>query len=335
MQSRLALPASSGRCSARISNKVPKRLIFVIKHVIVIGTIGTEQLCRERSDKESFVKVFELINVRQRSCTVGAQIDINYLNDGFSMQTQDMINNDTQTEPSKVEADDKTEKFTRPELKRIHRPFGHASARKLYNLVIRSWGVPPPNALAELENIVVVFQVRTEFAPHPVSFRVRLPGHVIFNHSITLDLVWLLANRSPPTRANRPCLLIVDMGTGFNSACFIEFEFFAAIWNAFVKAWCAIYIRFPNIMLVYQGSSFLSNEWRSACDLNSIELIATGTESHNSLGAGESYHAYLRRVYKKKHKGYPTVEDEIILAISIKAINDYTGRSGLARHYLY
>ena len=32
--------------------------------VVVIGTIGSEQLCGERSDEESIITVFELINVR-------------------------------------------------------------------------------------------------------------------------------------------------------------------------------------------------------------------------------------------------------------------------------
>ena len=82
-------------------------------------------------------------------------------------------------------------------------------------------------------------------------------------------------------------------------------------------------------MLVDQGSVFLSAEWRSACNLNGIELSATGIESHNSLASGETYHAYLRRCYDKVRKDFAHLGDELILAIAVKAVNDTAGPYGL------
>ena len=220
-------------------------------------------------------------------------------------------------------------KFTETQLKRIHRHFGHAAASKLYQLIRRSLNAPPPNTLAELEEIVASCVICKEFSPRPISFRVRTPDHVLFNHYITLDLVWLPARNPPSGRTNKPCLHIVDMGTRFNAATFIQAENTSAIWNAFIRSWCCLYIGFPNHMLVDQGAVFLSDEWKAACELNAIELKTTGTESHNSLSVGETYHAYLRRTYNKVHREHPSVPDETILAIAIKVLNDCTGPSGL------
>ena len=56
-----------------------------------------------------------------------------------------------------------------------------------------------------------------------------------------------------------------------------------------------------------------------------MELTHTGTESHNSLGQGETYHSLLRRVYKKVSLMYPTLSKELRLSLSVKAMNDTAG----------
>jgi hypothetical protein len=52
----------------------------------------------------------------------------------------------------------------------------------------------------------------------------------------------------------------------------------------------------PDAILTDQGSVFLSKYWQGACVANQINLQATGTESHNSLGKGETLQARLRHV---------------------------------------
>lgn len=135
-------------------------------------------------------------------------------------------------------------------------------------------------------------------------------------------------NRQSPTN-NRPALQIVDIGTRFNAALFLNGESSTDIWSTLIRAWSSLYIEMPNSLLVDQDRALLAGEWRQACKLNNIELISTGTESHNSLNAAETSHAYLRSTFNKIHKDFPTLPDDVILAMSIKSMNDCVRTKGL------
>lgn len=74
-----------------------------------------------------------------------------------------------------------------------------------------------------------------------------------------------------------------------------------------------MYFGMPTNMLVDQGSVFISDEWKYACELNKIQLVETGTESQNSLGAVEKFRSYLR---------HSKIEHDVLLAISVKALKD-------------
>lgn len=141
--------------------------------------------------------------------------------------------------------------------------------------------------------------------------------------------MWLPIRNPSIRRANRPALHIVDVGTRFNTAIFLDKEDSVSVWNAFLRALSCLYVGMPSSLLVDQGSVFVSDEWRFAYELHQIKIVPTGTGSHNSLNVGKTYHAYLRRLYTKVMKDYPNIPDEIILAIATKAINDTTGPKGL------
>ena len=85
----------------------------------------------------------------------------------------------------------------------------------------------------------------------------------------------------------------------------------------------------PQSLLVDHGSVFVSSEWKYASNINLIQLQVTGIESHNSLSAGETYHAVLRRCYNKIRTDFPKLSDELLLAMATKAMNDTAGPSGL------
>lgn len=106
------------------------------------------------------------------------------------------------------------------------------------------------------------------------------------------------------------------------------------VWNTFLKIWATIYVGFPESLLTDQGSVFLSRDWKFNCELAEIELLHTGTESHNSLGAGETFHDYLRRVFQKSMADHKSVAPDVVLALSIKAINSTVGPQGLCPQLL-
>ena len=159
-----------------------------------------------------------------------------------------------------------------------------------------------------------------------MAFKVREPNAVVFNQRQLLDVMYLPSIQQTKQRA---VLHVIDQGKHFNAATFLPALSTSAVWNAFLRVWASMYIGMPESMLSDYGSVFISDEWRYACDLYNIELHHTGIESHNSLNIGETYHAYLRRIYLKVRRDHARVDDETVLAISIKALNDTIAPKGL------
>ena len=242
--------------------------------------------------------------------------------------------------------------FTTPQLERLHRHLLHPSTRKLYNLLRRA---KPEDLTAQTMDTLKEIQKTCEtcqmYAPKQLIFRIKDTEAIRFNHEILLDVKYLNPRQSgttrPRTRSSSrtsqnlgdqsraaPVLHIVDVGTKFQAAEFLGKMDTTSIWNTFVKLWATTYTGFPESMLTDQGSVFVSKEWSYNCELAEIELKHTGTESHNSLEAGETYHALLRRVYSKTLKDHPKVSSDMCLALTVKAINSTVGPDGLCLQLL-
>jgi hypothetical protein len=58
----------------------------------------------------------------------------------------------------------------------------------------------------------------------------------------------------------KPVLHIIDRGTTFGAATFLEEQFFGSVRNAMVRYWSTMYVGFPMSMLTDQGSVFLSRD---------------------------------------------------------------------------
>ena len=245
--------------------------------------------------------------------------------------------------------------FTKPQLERLHRHLLHPSTRKLYNLLRRAKPEDlTPTTMKTLKNIQKTCETCQMYAPRQFVFRIRDTEAIRFNQELLLDIVYLKPRVTHPTRyrtrsvsraANAtdtseakskelPVLHIVDTGTKFQGAEFLTALDTTTVWNTFVKMCATTYTGFPDSMLTDQGSVFVSKEWEYNCELAEIDLRHTGTESHNSLGAGETYHALLRRVYMKTVKDHPTLSIDMCLALTVKAINSTVGPDGLCPQLL-
>lgn len=224
--------------------------------------------------------------------------------------------------------------FTRPQLERLHRHLLHPSTRKLYNLLRRA----KPEELSSdtmktLDEIRRTCETCQLYAPKQLVFRIRDSDAIRFNQELLLDVMYLEASKTKKGN-QKPVLHIVDVGTKFQNAAFLPALDTTTIWNTFIKIWASLYVGFPESMLTDQGSVFMSKEWEYNCESASIELRHTGTESHNSLGAGETYHALLRRVYQKTRHGHPSLAPDLCLSITVKAVNSTVGPDGLCPQLL-
>ena len=92
--------------------------------------------------------------------------------------------------------------------------------------------------------------------------------------------------------------------------------------------WSSIYTGLPDTMVVDEGSQFRKVVAELAT-IHDVNVEKRGIESHNSLGIGERYHKPLRDTYLKLKIDHPTMQRQILLALSIKAMNDTLGPEGI------
>ena len=63
--------------------------------------------------------------------------------------------------------------------------------------------------------------------------------------------------------------------------------------------------------------------------MSGVKLRLSGVESHNSLGVGERYHHFLRRVIRKVRSPDSDISFNDALGLAMKAMNDTAGPKGL------
>lgn len=63
--------------------------------------------------------------------------------------------------------------------------------------------------------------------------------------------------------------------------------------------WISPYLGYPDVIAVYEGPQLRSLEWKSLLQADGIKQHSSSVEIHNSLGVGERYHSFLRRVCQK------------------------------------
>ena len=142
---------------------------------------------------------------------------------------------------------------------------------------------------------------------------------VVFNHEVAIDLFWVAGN---------PVLHVVDTHTGYQNVALPKSLTAQHVRDAFLEAWFTVYVGIPHRIRADQGSGFTSKFWDNITAIHGIDLQLSGTESHNSLGIGERYHAPLRRIFRVIRAQYPKIDPEIALRLAVKAANDTLGPDG-------
>jgi hypothetical protein len=205
---------------------------------------------------------------------------------------------------------------------RLHRHLYHPSTGKLLSLLKRANpGLVSGETKDLLDEIVKACHACQTFSTSPLHFRIRTPEEVVFNQELRIDLMFL--------EDRKPVLHVVNAGTTFQAAIFLDGEDAASVWNAFLKCWSHALCGHPESLLCHQGSVFLSETFSENYALSEISLRHTGTESYNSLGVGERYHSPLRKVYQRVRAENPYVPISSCLAAAIFALNSTSGPEGL------
>lgn len=124
---------------------------------------------------------------------------------------------------------------------------------------------------------------------------------------------------------------IVDKETLFSAACFLSNgETAKDVWDAYIVYCVNPYSDYWNEIHEDQGPQFQSSEWKNLLHAAGIKPTDSGVESHNALGARETYHEYLCQIFGKVTAELRQQPIEQDLSIAVHAVNSTAGTIGLA-----
>jgi len=209
--------------------------------------------------------------------------------------------------------------LTEPELRQLHRRFGHPSVQRLTNLLKQSGHEFQPKTLETITKFCKHCQLNSKA---PGRFKFTLKDDIQFNYCIIVDIVHL---------EGKPVLHVIDEATAFQAAKFIPDFAASTVWEALEMCWINTYLGPPDFVVTDAGSNFVGTKFMQPAKQLSIEVREVPVEAHHSIGKVERYHNPLRRAYKiirteLKDEG---INDEICLQMAVKAINDTAGPNGL------
>jgi transposase InsO family protein len=217
-----------------------------------------------------------------------------------------------------------TQYLSEPELRQLHRRFGHPSVRRFIDLLHHSSHDTNRQAIERLTRRCTTCQ-KNGASPRRFKFTLRDPD-MQFNHTIVVDIFYLTANGH-----QNPVLHVVDEATRFQAARWLKDVSSQTVWNNLRYCWIDTYLGPPDVINHDQGKQFVSEEFRQLAASMAITTVPVPIEAHNSIGLVERYHGPLRRAYDvitEDLKG-TSVTKEIVLQMAVKAVNDTAGPNGL------
>lgn len=210
--------------------------------------------------------------------------------------------------------------LTEVELRRIHRRFGHPSARKFYKVLKRSGHDEDFEAIKQLTKFCHHCQLHGK---SPGRFKFSLPDKDYnFNHSVLVDVLYIDRD---------PVLHVVDDSTCFQAARWLDNISAKHTWDKLRECWIDTYIGPPEYIVHDAGTNFMAKEFKQHATSMSIQTKTVPVEAHHSIGKVERFHAPLRRSLKiiQEETQDIGVSKAAMLQMAVKAINDTAGPNGL------
>lgn len=95
-------------------------------------------------------------------------------------------------------------------------------------------------------------------------------NHKRFNHSVQVEKVFL---------QGLPVYHMIDGGTYFSAATFLRTPSTAEIWKSIQNMCNLVYLGLPELLSVYQGTNYLSNEMKAKCESYEITVLKEPIET--------------------------------------------------------
>ena len=210
--------------------------------------------------------------------------------------------------------------LTEPELRQLHRRFGHPSSDRLLRMMERAGHDHDHEThrllLRRIERFCHLCQKHRR---SPGRFRFTIKDDAQFNHVVYVDVMYIDGD---------PVLHVVDEATRYQAARFLPNMTAQTTWEALRLAWIDVYIGPPDMCVHDAGTNFTASEFQQNARALTIQTKCVPVEAAQSMGRVERYHGPLRRAYQ-------IISEEIRapkplrLQMAVKAINDTAGPDGL------
>jgi hypothetical protein len=207
--------------------------------------------------------------------------------------------------------------LTEPELRRLHRRFGHPSIEKLRNVLERAGHEVDKQALEYLTRYCEQCQLNGK---SPGRFKFNLRDDVNFNYSIIVDIFYIYG---------KPVLHVVDEGTRYQAGRWLQSLSAQHTWDALKQCWIDTYLGPPDQITTDAGKQFTSKEFAQLANSTGTKIKIVPVEAHHSVGIVERYHNMVRRAYKIITAEIKGINKDVALQMAFKAINDTAGPDGI------
>jgi Reverse transcriptase (RNA-dependent DNA polymerase) len=214
--------------------------------------------------------------------------------------------------------------LTEPELRQLHRRFGHPAVERLIAVLNRA-GHSDPKHQELLRKITQFCTLCQRHGQSPRRFKFTLRSdNVEFNHTIYVDVMYI---------NNSPILHVVDEATRFQATRWLDNMSAQHTWDMLRACWIDTYLGPPDLIVHDAGTNFTAQEFKQNAHILHIRTKAVPTEAAQSMGIVERYHAPLRRAYEviSDELQLPSnmVNKSLMLQMATKAVNDTAGPDGL------
>lgn len=211
--------------------------------------------------------------------------------------------------------------LTEPELRQLHRRFGHPSVNRLVKTLEKA-GYEDPDHRHLIQKLTEFCEFCQKHSRSPGRFKFTLKEDIYFNYSLVIDVMYLEGS---------PVLHVVDEGTTFQAARFLDNMSAKHTWDMLRLCWIDVYTGPPEVIVHDAGTNFDSAEFRRNAATMAIQLKCVPVETPQSVGLVERYHGPLRRAYMilSEELKDQTVGKDIKLQMAVKAVNDTAGYDGL------
>ncbi len=204
------------------------------------------------------------------------------------------------------------------ELRRLHRRFGHFSARRLHEILHRSehnkieW-----HAIKHLIKFCHHCQMHDKFLGRFI-FSIR-DEDIQFNYSIVVDILYM---KRKSADNNKSILHIVNETIRFQASRWLKEISARHVWDQLRVSWIDIYLRSSDLITADADKQFVTKEFKQYADNIKITVKTILVETHHSIEMMKRYHDSLRRMYAIITTEISSIDLEITLQMTFKIIND-------------